>query len=123
MKCLLVVVLAASTAATLLARTALSAEQPTRDDPTLAVRTTLAGLPPAQQLVLAVQLFKQQDPAASFTWLRGHVDAFVTQPKPSIPDYARPVLLAHGVSADAILQPKESTTTSPPSPNGTPNPP
>jgi hypothetical protein len=92
-------------------------------DATLSVRTTLTVMPLSAQLRLAVDRFKKEDASASFTWLRGHVDAFTARPKLTIPDYARPLLLTHGLNGTAVVQPTESTTTLPPLPGGTPNPP
>lgn len=87
-------------------------------EPTLSPRAALTAIPPSAQLNQAVAQFRINDPSASFTWLRGHVDAFSTRPKPSVPDYARPILSAHGVSSAPVAQPQETTTTLPNLPSG-----
>ena len=55
-------------------------------------------LPPLPLLVQAVQTYKASDPDASFTFFNGHVDSFATTAKPTVPDYARPILESLGLS-------------------------
>jgi hypothetical protein len=76
-------------------------------------RLALTSMPASPALRQAVNRFRQSDPSASFTWLRGHVDAFIARPKPSVPDYARPILQQHGLSTDGVTLIKETTTSLP----------
>ncbi|MBX3300907.1 MAG: hypothetical protein KF693_01700 [Nitrospira sp.] len=54
-------------------------------------------VPPAAAVAEAVKRFKATDPDASFTFFNGHVDGFATTAKPTIPDYARPLLKVLGL--------------------------
>lgn len=74
------------------------------------VRDVLTTMPIAPALQQAVNQYRQADPSATFTWLRGHVDAFTARPKPTVPDYARPVLRKYGLNAAAAPVTLETTT-------------
>jgi hypothetical protein len=62
------------------------------------------GAPPAQgsPLARAAADLRRGDPAASFTWFRGHLDAFATRPRSSIAAYARPILERAGVGTTPV---------------------
>lgn len=49
-------------------------------------------IPPDPALEEAIKKFQQEDPDADFSYFNGHVSNFATRPKPTIPDYALPVL-------------------------------
>lgn len=51
------------------------------------------------EVMRAVEAFKSQDPAASFTFFQGHVDSFATSAKAEVPDYALATLKELGLSA------------------------
>ena len=87
------------------------APQPSETPPS--PRDVLTSMPVAPALQLAVNRYRQSDPSASFTWLRGHVDAFTTRPKPSVPDYARPILQKYGLSVEAVVPVEEPTSSLP----------
>jgi hypothetical protein len=77
--------------------------------PLMAVKTVA----PSDRLRQAVEHFRRSDPSASFTFLRGHVDAFATRTRGSVPDYARPVLERLGLPTIVIKQPTERTSDQP----------
>src|SRR5215813_11354806 len=66
--------------------------------PAPSVRDILTSMPIAPSLQQAVNRYRLADSTASFTWLRGHVDAFTARPRATVPDYARPILLKYGLS-------------------------
>src|SRR5215470_18452153 len=66
--------------------------------PAPSVRDILTSMPVAPALQQAVNRYRQADPSATFTFLRGHVDAFAARPRAIVPDYARPILLKYGLS-------------------------
>ena len=66
--------------------------------PAPSVRDILTSMPVAPALQQAVNRYRQADPSATFTFLRGHVDAFAARPRAMVPDYARPILLKYGLS-------------------------
>jgi hypothetical protein len=98
-------------------------EAQTAADPSLSIRATLTQVPAAGALRQAAERHKLEDPSATFTWLRGHVDAFSARPKPTVPDYALPILAAHGLSTAPSLPLLETTTDQPHALGGTPMPP
>jgi hypothetical protein len=55
-------------------------------------------VPPLGAVLNAVQAYKVTDPDASFSFFNGHVDAFATTAKTTVPDYARAILESHGLS-------------------------
>jgi hypothetical protein len=77
--------------------------------PVLALRAVA----PSDQVRQAVARFRQADPSASFTFFRGHVDAFAARPKQSIPDYAKPILERLGLPTTVIKQPNEQSADQP----------
>jgi hypothetical protein len=84
-------------------------------------RLALTSMPASPALQQAVSRFRQTDPSASFTWLRGHVDAFTAWPRPSVPAYARTILQQHGLSTDGVAPIKETTTSLPNDSHNDPN--
>jgi hypothetical protein len=110
--------LAASSSQPTWAHGSAAAAAPTASTPSSSPRLTLAVAPQSGPRKLAVDQFKQADPTASFTWLRGHVDAFTALPKSSVPAYAKPILQRHGLPTGAVAQPKDATTTAPKSSEG-----
>ena len=57
--------------------------------------------PPRSDLLQAVEKLKSEDPDASVTFFNGHVDSFATTAKPTVPDYALPILRDLGLATEA----------------------
>jgi len=77
------------------------------------IREELRSEEPSSELRAAMARFLEADPSASFTMLRGHVDAFSAQPKATVPDYAQRVLERRNITFQPYHQPKVETDQSP----------
>ena len=81
------------------------------------VDTRAPHVPPAPAVARAVADYKTRDPAASFTFVGGHVDSFATSAKAQVPDYASSVLIELGLPTGArpitkLLTPMQGPTRS-----------
>lgn len=81
---------------------------PTQEVDNIRKQLTTQALEP--RLKQAIERFQRRDPDARFTFLRGHVDAFTSHTKPSVPEYARKILVAAGLSSEVQVQTLEQTT-------------
>ncbi|MDJ0864683.1 MAG: hypothetical protein QNK03_01150 [Myxococcota bacterium] len=59
---------------------------------------------PDDSLLEAVKRFEESDPEASFSFFNGAVDSFATAPKPTVPEYALPILEALGLPTRPAIQ-------------------
>ena len=88
--------------ALMLASTPAAADQAAR-------RSALMSEPTSAQVEAAISQYQEVDPSARFTFFRGHVDAFATEPRATIPAYAQEVLGEAGVSINPVEPAKAST--------------